>query len=66
MNIIFRRIYTALKGNFDFAGKNYKLTITKVYTQVTKGRFQVDMEFDGEVPAGNSPWANLTDKAGIK
>ena len=46
------RIYTGLLGNFDFAGKNYVLTIKKVFTQVTNGRFQVDMEFKGEVPKG--------------
>lgn len=46
------RIYTGLTGSFDFAGKNYKLTIKKVYTQVTAGRFQVDMEFEGKVPEG--------------
>ncbi|HEX7844504.1 MAG TPA: efflux RND transporter periplasmic adaptor subunit, partial [Chitinophagaceae bacterium] len=32
--------------------KDYKLVIKKVYTQVTGGRFQVDMEFEGEVPQG--------------
>ena len=46
------RIYTGLFGEFTFAGKDYKLKIKKVYTQVTNGRFQVDMEFDGEVPPG--------------
>lgn len=46
------RIYTGLMGEFTFAGKDYKLKIKKVYTQVTNGRFQVDMEFDGEVPQG--------------
>ncbi|HUM64806.1 MAG TPA: HlyD family efflux transporter periplasmic adaptor subunit [Chitinophagaceae bacterium] len=46
------RIYTGLLGGFTLAGKDYKLKITKVYTQVTNGRFQVDMEFDGEVPQG--------------
>jgi HlyD family secretion protein len=46
------RIFIGLKGNFDFANKNYKLVIKKVYTQVTNGRFQVDMEFEGEVPQG--------------
>ena len=46
------RIYNGLLGNFDFAGKNYKLKIKKVFTQVTNGRFQVDMEFVGEVPEG--------------
>jgi HlyD family secretion protein len=46
------RIYTGLVGEFTFAGKDYKLKIKKVYTQVTNGRFQVDMEFDGPVPQG--------------
>jgi len=46
------RIYTGLNGEFTFAGKDYKLKIKKVYTQVTNGRFQVDMEFDGAVPPG--------------
>jgi HlyD family secretion protein len=46
------RIYTGLIGEFTFAGKDYKLKIKKVYTQVTNGRFQVDMEFDGAVPPG--------------
>ena len=46
------RIYTGLIGDFTFANKSYKLKITKVYTQVTNGRFQVDMEFEGEVPQG--------------
>lgn len=46
------RIYNDLTGTFDFANKSYKLRITKVYTQVTAGRFQVDMQFVGEVPKG--------------
>jgi HlyD family secretion protein len=46
------RIYTGLMGQFTFAGKEYKLKIKKVYTQVTSGKFQVDMAFDGEVPQG--------------
>ena len=46
------RIITGLYGGFTFANKDYKLVIKKVYTQVTNGRFQVDMEFVGEVPQG--------------
>ena len=46
------RIYTGLMGEFSFAGKDYKLKITKVYSQITNGRFQVDMEFVGEIPQG--------------
>ncbi len=46
------RIITGLYGIFTFADKDYKLVVKKVYTQVTNGRFQVDMEFVGEVPKG--------------
>jgi len=46
------RIYTGLMGEFSFADKDYKLKIIKVYTQVSNGRFQVDMAFAGDVPKG--------------
>jgi len=46
------RIYNGQKGTFTFNNAQYTLIIKKVYTQVTNGRFQVDMEFEGEVPDG--------------
>jgi HlyD family secretion protein len=46
------RVFAGLLGNCDVAGKSYQLKIKKVYTQVTNGRFQVDMEFSGKVPEG--------------
>ncbi len=46
------RIFNGLRGSFDFDNKTYTLEIKKVYTQVTNGRFQVDMEFVGDVPGG--------------
>jgi HlyD family secretion protein len=46
------RIFTGLGGETTFSGKNYGLTIKKVFTQVTNGRFQVDMEFNDSVPKG--------------
>jgi HlyD family secretion protein len=46
------RIFIGLRGEFDFNNKTYTLEIKKIYTQVTNGRFQVDMEFVGEVPQG--------------
>ncbi|WDF68020.1 HlyD family efflux transporter periplasmic adaptor subunit [Sphingobacterium oryzagri] len=46
------RIFTEQVGQFSISGKNYQLKIKKVYTQVTNGRFQVDMEFVGEIPKG--------------
>ncbi len=46
------RIYTGLQGTVTLSGKTYTLEIKKVYTQVTSGRFQVDMEFIENVPDG--------------
>ncbi|MEO6327892.1 MAG: efflux RND transporter periplasmic adaptor subunit [Ginsengibacter sp.] len=46
------RIFNDLVGDFTMADKTYKLKIKKVFTQVTNGRFQVDMEFVNEVPSG--------------
>jgi HlyD family secretion protein len=46
------RIFPGLMGDFTLSDKTYKLKIKKVYTQVTNGRFQVDMEFTEAVPQG--------------
>lgn len=46
------RIFIGQMGDFTFANKAYKLKIKKVFSQITAGRFQVDMEFIGEVPQG--------------
>lgn len=46
------RIYAGQYGSFTFADKEYRLIIKKVFTQVNNGRFQVDMEFESEVPEG--------------
>jgi HlyD family secretion protein len=41
-----------LRGSFTFSGKSYELEISKIYPNVTGGKFEVDMEFTGEVPGG--------------
>ncbi|MGB8194328.1 MAG: HlyD family efflux transporter periplasmic adaptor subunit [Chitinophagaceae bacterium] len=46
------RIFNGLSGEFTFAGQTYPLRIRKIYTEVTNGRFQVDMEFVNKVPQG--------------
>jgi HlyD family secretion protein len=46
------RVFTGLKGDFQFADKTYKLVIKKVFTQVVNGQFNVDMYFVGDVPKG--------------
>jgi len=45
------RIFPGLIGTFMLDGKNYQLKIKKIYTQITNGRFQVDMEFTGSIAA---------------
>ncbi len=44
------RIFVGLMADYPMNGKTYVLKIKKVYTQVTNSRFQVDMEYVGEVP----------------
>lgn len=46
------RVVIGLSGETSFAGKDYKLKIIKVYSQVNNGRFQVDMQFEDKVPEG--------------
>lgn len=46
------RIFTGLTGDFSLGNKTYQLKIRKVFTQVTNGRFQVDMAFMDKIPAG--------------
>ncbi len=53
------RIYTGQTGTTAVNGKTYTLEIKKVFTQVTNGRFQVDMQFVGEVPEGIRRGQNL-------
>ncbi|MFL0353097.1 efflux RND transporter periplasmic adaptor subunit [Xanthomarina sp. GH4-25] len=53
------RIYNGQTGTFTFNNKPYTLTIKKVFTQVNNGRFQVDMQFEGDVPEGIRRGQNL-------
>jgi HlyD family secretion protein len=46
------RVFNGLHAIYTLVDKDYKLVIKKVYTQVTNNRFQVDMEFESEVPKG--------------
>lgn len=46
------RVFAGLRAQCTLSEKDYALEITKVYTQVTGGRFQVDMKFPGDVPKG--------------
>jgi len=44
------RIYAGLEGQYRLADATYTLKIQKVYTQVSSGRFAVDMLFEGKAP----------------
>ncbi|UEG55154.1 efflux RND transporter periplasmic adaptor subunit [Mucilaginibacter daejeonensis] len=44
------RVMNGQTGEFTLGDKTYKLKIKKVFTQVSNGRFQVDMVFVGAVP----------------
>ena len=44
------RVYAGLEGQYRRGDSIYTLAIQKVYTQVTSGRFAVDMLFKGVVP----------------
>ncbi len=46
------RISIGLHASTSFAGKDYNLIIQYIYPNITAGRFEVDMDFDGETPQG--------------
>jgi HlyD family secretion protein len=46
------RIEVGKPGEFDHAGKTYRLKINRIYPEVREGRFEVDMAFDGSEPEG--------------
>jgi HlyD family secretion protein len=46
------RINPGQTGEFELAGEQYRLVISKVYPEVREGRFEVDMTFAGSQPKG--------------
>ncbi|AQG81077.1 efflux RND transporter periplasmic adaptor subunit [Spirosoma montaniterrae] len=46
------RVFAGLNGSFEFNGKTYALTISRVYPEVRSGRFEVDMIFPNGAPEG--------------
>ncbi|MEM6723838.1 MAG: HlyD family efflux transporter periplasmic adaptor subunit [Bacteroidota bacterium] len=46
------RVFLNQIGTFEFANATYSLRISKIYPQVSDGRFNVDMVFVGEWPQG--------------
>ena len=46
------RIEVGKTGTFDLSGKKFKMKVIKVFPEVLNGRFQVEMDFGGQEPAG--------------
>jgi HlyD family secretion protein len=46
------RVEAGRQGEFEFAGISYDIIVKKKYPNVEDGRFEVDMEFVTETPAG--------------
>ena len=44
------RTFIGQEAEFDYAGESHQLQIKKIYTQVTNGSFQVDLQFINEPP----------------
>jgi HlyD family secretion protein len=46
------RVEAGKAGEFDLAGKSYKLSVRKVFPEVKEGKFEVDMDFTSGEPDG--------------
>ncbi|MBU2651459.1 MAG: HlyD family efflux transporter periplasmic adaptor subunit [Bacteroidetes bacterium] len=44
------RVHIGQEAEFDMNNTNYKLTISKIYTDVTNGTFLVELQFSGDEP----------------
>lgn len=46
------RVFAGQRGSFSYNGQTFPLEIALVYSEVTNGKFPVDMKFIGKVPEG--------------
>ncbi len=46
------RTYIGQNAMFEYAGEKYELEISKIYSTITGGAFDVDLNFEGEEPEG--------------
>lgn len=44
------RVFAGQEAEFDLTRQTYNLNIIKIYTDVTNGTFEVDLQFDGPAP----------------
>ncbi len=45
------RVHIGQQAEFDMNNIDYMLSVSKIYTDVTNGTFQVELQFEGEEPA---------------
>lgn len=46
------RTYVGQPASFDYGGETYHLEISKIYSNITGGAFEVDLQFNGSEPGG--------------
>ncbi len=46
------RTYVGQPASFDYGGETYHLEISKIYSNITGGAFEVDLQFNGSEPSG--------------
>jgi HlyD family secretion protein len=46
------RTFIGQQASFDYAGETYDLEINKIYSNITGGAFEVDLQFNGREPEG--------------
>ncbi len=46
------RTYVGQPASFNYGGQTYDLEINKIYSNITGGAFEVDMQFNGDEPSG--------------
>lgn len=46
------RVQSGLQGSFEYAGNRHEVVVTRIFPVIKEGRFEVDMEFTGEIPDG--------------
>src|SRR6478672_7179076 len=56
------RVHVGQSATADLDGKTYRLKVAKVYPQVRKGQFVIDLNFDGPAPTSVQPGQTLQAK----
>lgn len=46
------RVQAGLEGSFEYADTRHEVVVTRIFPVIKDGRFEVDLEFTGEIPDG--------------